>query len=1085
MNNFLIFPEIQSAYDSSEPYLQKINYDTCDGFFFEPTTDIRFRISPKTKQIELYFENSVISTNGVIHLRDRCLNNKPIEKNWNEIPYDVFEQKKGLIPQLKLNLPLLHLYNIFVVIYGDNRKAIVDLKGVMMLIPEYYVSSKLEIFKSEHNQPFFSQNWKYCKEENDYYYNLMITRTIPEAPSNSKLYLLHQGELPPMGDEESSKLIMIGIDEKNNLKYHKVFIRPFLLLMARNANEILNVFKNVKYICSERPLQEVFFDVKIAECNFFQNEYNGNRNSHEIRYYFLYCKSLSAAICVHKLLASQKISYIHTLPNWTQEMMMLISYIQNPRKNMIQNYKVSDSVKYCTWFTVPTLDNPRYAIDHSINKFPFSKLKIFDIETVSPNPKRVPLGDKITDYIISISVYEYCYSTKQSKLFTAAFLPLSNSSDLPFIEKLVVEKIKKNNLENLLDGDPDNTEQTRKFLFFSSEVELITWFVSTICLDPVPFIMTGYSIFSYDLKVILRRIVKLGMNQYYDYLFLSRFGLTRIGPFMTPIDVYCIISKYYKNNFSDCKLSTVANHIKKENKNKRQRQKMDLQSVKLRFMWKSFLVRGITLETIPECLFSMVDWLMYNETDVVVVEDVIESYNLITLQCFISNNQNVPLPSVSWVPISVLLRYFISECIISNGTFPIVNQHRIVGTKLLSDCTLGFVNFVPAETLNPFPGEKCIQSSIDEENDEHEVSQEIIEVPTTSFAGGFNSCSGREFYEKVGVFDFNSFYPNTIEKFNVSYETCFIIPVSVLLMSKKSIILENYNVYRYSEHQALYSSSKLISPLLNNSQKHRALLQFDNCGAKLESLKEIEQLKGSEPLIFLDKRKRGYLSNLIKKLISQRKQCKINIAMLKEILKNIELTLTNNDNFLNMSEPKIQDVHNISDGLVDTTLQLYPVDSLKDYSLIWLENYKEHAKLELSRLICNEGNIKLCANSLYGLLGSDFNEYSDKILAAATTALCRHHIIAAAGFARCAGFEVVYIDTDSVFCVFNPPYSRAYRILLNKNLNETEFTEKELCQYLNDGLKDTGLEVDSKTMTNVFILKKKNIFWDGWRQIYY
>lgn len=941
-------------------------------------------IEPHTKRV--LYDGVDISVNGVVHV---SIVSKILRK-WARLPHPIRSGKSNLLNQLKANEALLHYYGISVVIYSTDFSDIVKPNICTLLVPESHVPA----------QGTYAAAQSVYHDNNDFYFQT-ATERLPQMKSGEPYYLVHMGERKQNRlYDADSPVVMIGIGQDGMLAQYEQKNQPFLLVAVGDVAD-LEVFANLKYIDAHRPHQRVYFKCKLASQPFPGNINNFTKGRDDWLYFFVYCKSVRAAVRLNKLLNSNTLVGVQTPATWNVEIMMFVYHIYQEEVHVPPPQ--TKPIHYCTWFRIDDTTRPGrvlYDTDSSLTNCPIDQLIIFDIETVSPETNRVPTGEKNTDIIISISVFEQQIGSNEYTLSTGVYLPVANEEDLPAIHRGLMAE-----LNNIPSESDIVAKSKRHVLLFHTEAALIKWFVREKCLRANPFFLSGYSIIQYDLKVLMRRIVKLRLFELYDELFLFNGGVSAIGHKMIPIDVFSIMEKNYRNQTVNLKLSTVTKKWLQSGT------KMDLDSRLLRVLFRTFLHDGVSLQKCPQSGITLCDLIRYNELDVVSVFGLIQRLNLITNELQTATSQNLQPFRVSTSPISVYLRYMLVEQTMLLGTILTHHRHLLYLTYLTTEAAGDGSEMTTLHRIR-----------LNQNNPLDPKRRHFGNDDSNSYAGGFNNCSRQAYFDSCIVLDFNSFYPNVINHLNISHESCSIQMVKVLKHLHAFWDFDKYVFYRYTGHQYYYSTNLQMAALLSQNEKYRCMENIIDSGSKLMTREELSSLPENEWVIMIDKHK-GILSKVTERLVNQRSETKRVIAELLKRKKTIEV------------------------------------------------------ETEINRLKCHEMIIKLSANSLYGLLGSEYNEFANKGLAASITCLCRHHIILAANVAHLAGYDVIYIDTDSLFCV--PSNDCHEEVLLSLGITPPKGSqplpnENELCALINERLKP--LVLDNKTMRRVFILRMKTYF---------
>jgi len=196
----------------------------------------------------------------------------------------------------------------------------------------------------------------------------------------------------------------------------------------------------------------------------------------------------------YQLNDSEKIgisSYVKTTGIWTLETQI-----------MIELYCIYQNWNKCHMYSV-YMDHTLHIKDATTTK----KLDTlsFDIETVSHEDTRIPMGHYKTDAIFSASFTKVCPSTGEKIHETIFNIPVDKSS--------VDYKDKFARIHKLIDEDKSSDcGMERKISIFNTEIDTLRYICSRFIDMPSQYLLLGYNSKNYDMLFLLRRVTYLNMK---------------------------------------------------------------------------------------------------------------------------------------------------------------------------------------------------------------------------------------------------------------------------------------------------------------------------------------------------------------------------------------------------------------------------------------------------------------------------------------------------------------------------------------------------------------------------------------------
>lgn len=852
------------------------------------------------------------------------------------------------------------------------------------------------------------------------------------------------------------KLYGFGVNEDGIQVYIRPRVQFGLYCMVRKES-CLTFFKEIPYVVRyERILQNnikpttTIFDTMIINDDLIEEE--------EWVMYKLIIHEFSNTKKLYNYLSKSDnyaiVNYIKVPCVWTIETFILLEMLSN--KELKQNC-------YFVWI------DDKLKIIQNQAKPPLPTLISYDFETVSPDTKRVPIGNIHSDILFSASI-AICTSTTRT-LYSLVYLPL----DLNQSESTIIDTIKSKILKLNKNDDYQNVNE-HLILIYNSEKELVKK-----CLElfdrPEFYIAIGFNSKTYDLPFILRRCVFLTLP-HSKYFYVNQDILTYKYN-MLHIDLFLLYRKYFTELGQYISLNKIAKVCLNESK-------VDVNAVNIRFMFEDMLksntldlnqiyMNGVTLDN---CIY-------YNDVDTLLLLKLWINVGYHTSIQDICRSHDISLVRIS----QSLVNEYISVRVFKQGLlfnkFLTHNHNNII---IYNDILLDYG--------------KIVNSSLEKE----------------SFMGGFNYKSPKTLHNNINAMDYVAYYPYIINGFNLSYETVSIVPLSIfgkLETYIKSpglikISFDNIKFYRFINHkgdtdvETIYQSREFI----NKTKDHGGIMNYQQI---MKLLKTTSPIMAEKILILMiHMKEKGMLSSIIEQQNKLRDIVKLKTKELNQRVSDIQNLISykasnddddsdsiENNNTLNNNKGNnddedddeefefpaddnndgadddddeefefptdnnedddddiifpetdenndLENEHNIeyennnndNDGNNDSIennnilkddddmkLIQYNIDTTKDLNNLSLQELQDEYKLnvaEATRFKSIYRTLKLVNSSMYGVLGAQFGSLRGVHVAAAVTFLGRYHILEAAHHGLQHNYECVFIDTDSVFLCKQP-----------------------------------------------------------------
>lgn len=266
---------------------------------------------------------------------------------------------------------------------------------------------------------------------------------------------------------------------------------------------------------------------------------------------------------------------------------------------------------------------------------PVLPLVTFDLETVSSDPHRVPLGDEPDDRLFSASIH---HSVPENRLYTLVLLPV-RGQNATALQKAVLD----DGYDVVPDRDvylDNGTAQGFSSVLecFSSERALVERTMELLCLGPRLHILSGYNSVGYDMPFLMARCAFYGLTHW-----LGRFvwaGYCALGAEQIHLDLSAICRARYKR--TSYTLDSVARTVLDA-------PKTGVQSVLLRhlYAWMERENRILPHAEQTDLLPSVRDALHYNNVDTLLVSRLVHVTDATTFALEMAGLWRMPLSTLN------------------------------------------------------------------------------------------------------------------------------------------------------------------------------------------------------------------------------------------------------------------------------------------------------------------------------------------------------------------------------------------------------------------------------------------------------
>ena len=705
----------------------------------------------------------------------------------------------------------------------------------------------------------------------------LITK-IPNVsnPKEDFVYILDW-----IAEDQKRTIYAIGVNIKNNrLCKFKAPFKSHLYVWAQKIQDVALIIRHIKYC--DVTIDDLYeIPDKFFKCNNITplDDLLGNdRSKRSWKLFRIPTLSYTASKQLYNMINySISISYkIATLGSWSLETMILMEFYYH-RYN--QN---TSSSPPC--FFQGTLMNQNLEImeHHQFLEKPFDVLS-FDIETISNDSHRVPMGECKADIIYSVSVTRYI-SSKDLYIHETIFnLPIKEEGDVLTKAKEMIYQEEKYIYDLSRNITIVNSEENLLSLLFSifDATDLSCKRSKNVsgcvyeeggCID-TPYLLLGFNSKGYDMPFLLKRATYLNMNEMNN--FYAHNGILTYGLKMLHIDMQQVIITFHAEELTSFSLSNVVKCLLKNAK------KIDFDSRNLRFIYEYMMKHGLGdgKYSHDNNIVSLSSMALYNDIDSILVLQLWKELHYENFLKFASTEHHLPLARISLVGISEYL------------------NNKIIHEGLLRDCI--FTSHHNQQiTCSP---NTIIYTNLDMLAASSNTSEK--------YGGGFNYRDEKGLFSRVVSMDMVAYYPQMIDGFNLSHETTLIFTVGGLkqLITTTSTVLDNlvnnYAVYRFCNHKDIEKNNLNIKDenLVDNvTSKHYVYGFLDN-GSIINPCLDLDKLPNTERLLIINKNVIGILSKVVKDRNALRNAAKAEYKIIEQFIEDCrdalgQLENTNNNN---------------------------------------------------------------------------------------------------------------------------------------------------------------------------------------------
>lgn len=587
-----------------------------------------------------------------------------------------------------------------------------------------------------------------------------LTKRISSLEETKSLdYIIHYGT-------RDNFLYIFGVDDKKH-KYIKVKTEYGLFIGAKNLQSILPLLQDELIL----EIQEINTNELISTNNGVIDDFFNTSTKYKL------FKLITASF------QNSKILY-YKLNKWQiQHQILMFAVVDLNLFVMLEFNTVNNTLdlsslsKFNSYFVSCKCINEKLTFYSPDKVFDCDKI-IFDIETVSPNKTRVPLGNHFSDVLFSVSILKEI--DKKLHLICIVNLPA------------VTQDIEINKVYNI-------SLESCETIIVNTEKDLLIKTMNYMRAENFSLIF-GWNSASYDFPFLLYRLYYYQLYSYIDE-FYTQDTMMSYGHQAIHLDYYIYIKKYY--TFDNYKLGTVANDSLGFTKH-------DISAIHLRYVYAHFKNNN-NINTIfndGNRDYTIHDAIYYNNIDVILVYQLLYNNNSIQSIIDLGNMYNKNIIKIIMCQMFELLAVkLIKDGLQNNIILSFNHKHKILRIP-------NFGTFI----LN-----------------EHNITTRKQDGEG-KFCGGFNYVDCKQFYEHLTALDYVAYYPSIMESNNLSYETVLILPANIVYyIFQIAPNKQNFKLYKFVDRRGddQFLTQMVCRQLINGSR---------NSGDEIKSLQELKEL---------------------------------------------------------------------------------------------------------------------------------------------------------------------------------------------------------------------------------------------------
>lgn len=652
--------------------------------------------------------------------------------------------------------------------------------------------------------------------------------------------------------DNGSNILGYGCNSNGDAVCIKPIIDPGLFVLSSELDVLqevcalygcrITVFKKITYKCNNFAVWDLFSDYEVSQrpCYLVKITTKTVLEANRIYSKFKYNNRSYRYVSVQQ--------YFDVTKNILFELMVKRCEALPPNQPLT-DYSVPETVML--WF------------DDRLNTYPHFKapeipIIVFDIETVSDDPHRVPTGDHPKDILFTTSIYH----TNTNTLYTLVFLPLNERP------KDLLKRILDDGYETVPDKGVDDSQCKNVLEVFTTELGLLKRTMELLTMAPKLHFLYGYNSVNYDIKYLLARCV---FYRHETKRFVWREGFC-FGIEQMHLDLFRIIIMRYR--FKSYTLNNVSMEIMKDSKT-------GVSAVNLRYTFFRMLKyqRYFTHEESSDKMPSIRDTLHYNNADTLLVNKLELKTKSIPFVIQLAQACQVPLCTMTTNYDTMQFKMW-NQCFVVGlgmGLFLATFRDSTAVMKMPLSSQYSADDFID---LKHDLGTKLNMANTTAEKQQHGIqavqaqgfsgNYSKVSKKKSKFPGGANFCLGEYDVDNVQMYDYVTAYPVLMVRKNISDETTTIMPASMLRMAYPKI--KNKHEFRTYDYLAHSGSTKMETVIIYYQYIYDGLY----CGGEFAFTEE-ELFKRNDSLVIIiwEFGRRGILSLIVDQFNKTRARTKV------------------------------------------------------------------------------------------------------------------------------------------------------------------------------------------------------------------
>ncbi len=533
--------------------------------------------------------------------------------------------------------------------------------------------------------------------------------------------------------------------------------------------------------------------------------------------------------------------FVKTCANYTLEFLLMLRarQLRHPEDADLPNMAYKDVYLYNVWL------NGDFVQDSTLETLKLDIVSL-DIETVSHEDHRLPMGDNLTDILFSTSITYIPYR----KDAQPCHLSLIN---LP-VPQHDLDKAK-----HLIADERDYSAYPRIVELYNTERDLMQRICDFLDSLTTTFILLGYNSRGYDMMFIAKRMAFLNMPQV-NRLF-NQNGALVYGRHMIHVDLMVMVSKYFAGELGSFSLKNVATNVLEMDR------KVDLNARLLRYIYYYIKENGLCGGIYEKWDVNLSKMMYYNDMDSILVYQIWEALQYAEFTMCVGKLYALPLAKMV-----NLGAHRVSEYLTNKLLRDALNNNTI------------FTRIAPKQVSYLKNGELKLQVD----------TNQLALTKDIGLGGGFNYRHSQNVYESCYSCDFKMYYPLNIAGFNLSHETTSFCTVGVFkkLISMNMLDMDkikNVQIFHFCSHRRAKSHDVDDADLENNIES-KMYINGQLSNGPLLSLDDLHELHDNEKIIVIlsKQQKHGILAQILEKQNETRNRVRETTKLLESEKDDVE-----------------------------------------------------------------------------------------------------------------------------------------------------------------------------------------------------